>query len=321
MSIQVIHAQNVSDGDLLRDWERILAERDSYSFFHAPQWADLLHSVLPQGRMKHLFLRFSDGNEAVLPLLALPRKFMFYKIESLPWGTYGGLISSSTMTEHHYRAISRLVLSWREPIAILTLPPGERIEEDSSLQFHGQSLTTHILPLQNGFDEIWNTRFQSRLRTSIRKAQREGVTISGSSDKHAIQELKRLYLKACEAWQNIETLPMHFFEALETLPETGFKIWIAECRGEAIATDLLFYGKGDVQYFAGASAREFSALQAPKLLMSEIIQDACHRGYLSLNFGASGGLSGVEQFKRLFGAEPVQYRRIRLTHPLLGCRR
>ena len=79
----------------------------------------------------------------------------------------------------------------------------------------------------------------------------------------------------------------------------------------------MFYGKGEVQYFASAMNRQYSTWQAPKLLMSEIIRHACENQYRFFNFGASGGNEGVEKFKSRFGGEKREYIQLRVKHKLL----
>jgi hypothetical protein len=41
--------------------------------------------------------------------------------------------------------------------------------------------------------------------------------------------------------------------------------------------------------------------------MNAIIQDACRQGYAYFDFGASGGLPGVEHYKEGFGAQKTPF--------------
>lgn len=302
-------------------WRRILCAKERYSFFQTPQWAALLADLLPNARPYHRRFQFSDGREALLPCLSLPKKWGLHKLESLPWGTYGDLIAAAPLTDDHRYAAIKSLLTLRHPICTVTVNPAEYTESVSEplkgkFGWKVKTCATHILHLQPGFEAIWSQRFQPRLRTSIRRAEREGVTIRSGLSEENVEIIKSLYRTACEQWSGVETLPEDFFGRLTRLNQESAQIWIAEREDVPLAANVMFYGRGEAQYFAGASDKRYSSLQSPKFLMSEIIRDACARKITDFNFGASGGLPGVEQFKGLFGAEEAPYRQLHAAHLL-----
>jgi len=315
MTLKIAECAVIPKERPLAIWENILNAQASHSFFHTPQWADLLCKVIPGARPDHHWLRFSDGKEAIFPLISLPKKFFLRKLESLPWGTYGGLIGEG-LADEHLRAAASSILSWREPVAEIILPPAleEQNRTESSLAW--RESFTHTLDLSCGFEELWRERFQPRARTAIRRAQKNGVTVRWTNGESAVNAMRELYRQARLRWEGVETLPDAFFGALKDYPGEWIRIWLAEKNGAALAANVILYGKGEVQYFAGASDHQSSREQGSKLLMSEIIRDACERKFVLFNFGASGGLPGVEQFKRLFGGILIMYQRMRLRHPL-----
>lgn len=321
MAVKVMKCERGDFKGLIDRWNEILSSLGQYSFFQTPEWVDILYKCLPGTKHRHCFLTFSDGVSAFLPLLSMPKKWGIRKLDSLPWGTYGGLISNQEFSYTHYEAAIRSMASLFEPVCIITLPPErKKHNKDQTIttdtySIHWQS--THILKLDSDFDSLWDTKFQSRNRTAIRKAIKQGVKCRFSNKKSDINQFHALYQNACERWQGVETLPDTFFNQLIDYDPAKIKLWLAEYEGRIMAADLILYGKGEAQYFAGASDLEFSHLNASKLLMSEIIRDAINSGYSLFNFGASAGLKGVEQFKRHFGAEKVEYQRLFAAHPVL----
>ncbi|MEW6238317.1 MAG: GNAT family N-acetyltransferase [Candidatus Omnitrophota bacterium] len=317
MTLKIEECAAIPDERPLAIWENILSAQAMHPFFHTPQWPDLLCKVIPGARPCHRWLKFTDSKEAIFPLISMPKKFCLRKLESLPWGTYGGLIGGG-LTDEHLRAAASSVLSWREPVCEIALPPSLEEQTGAESSIDWRESFTHTLDLSCGFEEIWRERFQPRTRTAIRRAQENGVAIRWSNNESAVRVMRDLYRQARQRWEGVETLPDAFFEALTDYPGEWIRIWLAEKNGEPLAANVIFYGKGEVQYFAGASDLRFSNDQGSKILTSEIIRDACERGCALFNFGASGGLPGVEQFKRLFGGGMAIYRRMRFLHPWLN---
>lgn len=321
MAVKIIKCERGDFNGLIDRWNEILSSLGQYSFFQTHEWVDILYKSMPGAKHRHCLLTFSDGVSALLPLLSIPKKWGIRKVDSLPWGTYGGFLGEQALSNAHYAAALQSMTSLFEPVCIITLPPKMKEQnKDQPISTDTDSnrwQSTHILKLDSDFDSLWDTKFQSRNRTAIRKALKRGVQCRFSNLEGDINQFHALYQKACERWQDVETLPDSFFNQLIDYDPEKIKLWLADYEGRIIAADLILYGKGEAQYFAGASDLEFSHLNASKLLMSEIIRDAVSRGYSLFNFGASAGLKGVEQFKRHFGAEKVDYQRLFAAHPVL----
>ncbi len=301
-------------------WNDILQRLGTYSYFQTPGWSSILQMAIPKATACHRWFHFSDGKEAILPLFFLPRRWGIGKLESLPWGGYGGLIGDQPLMVEHDQAAVKKVLTLRAPRCEISEPPilTENSSSDETTQYIDTRIaSTHILQLSDSFEEIWSNCFQGRNRTAIRRARDRGVVINWSNGLEAVDAMKSLYQKAMDRWDGVETLPIRFFDSLRDWPGEEVRIWLAYYRDRAIAGNVILYGKGEAQYFAGASDLHDSKVNAARLLMSEIIRDACLRDYRIFNFGASGGLEGVERFKRIFGGNPhVYYRRV-YSHPLL----
>ncbi len=297
-------------------WNKALAQGESYSMFQTQRWSEILESVIPGAKPYHRQLRFSDGKEAVLPLIALPKKFGVYKLESLPWGTYGGLIGEEPFTIDHLNAAASSLLSLRYPVCNITLSP-DSCKGIANNNKNMREAHTHLLDLEQGFDHIWSNQVKPRERAKIRNSQKKGVVISWANDCSAVDAMKQLYESAVMRWEGVETIPLNLFDALlDMAPEEG-RIWLARYEDKTIAADVVLYGKGEAQYFAGARDPEYSNINAPVFLISEIIKDACLCGYKNFNFGASSGLEGVQRFKESLGGKETTYFKVIYHHRLL----
>jgi len=320
MTLSILESARIPEEQPDSVWSDILSSLERYSFFQTPRWSQLLASILPGAIPRHRWFRFSDGCEAVIPWLSLPKFPGARKLVSLAWGTYGGLLSRSPLSLEHLRVAVSSCLSLREPVCLVTVKPESQILESNPIQpsiFHIQERWTHLLRLDRDFDKVWGSHFKPRNRTAIRKAQKMGVAVRWSNRCETVAVMKDLYRRACKTWQGVETLPLEFFDALVDTPGEAMRLWFSEQEGKILAANVIFYGKGEVQYFAGAMDERFSEWNGSKILMSEIIRDACERGFSCFNFGAGGELGGVAQFKESFGGVKTPYLFLRITHPFL----
>lgn len=296
-------------------WMDVLNTCVHYSFFQTPAWTNLLCECIDGARNESLYLEFSDGVNAIMPLVSIPQKMGIRKLESLPWGCYGGLVSSTLLTEAHFLTTIEAITPLHKPLAQIFCNPLHEIPHNWPISVDVNEKESWGIRLDS-YEQFWKG-VQSRTRTAINKAERVGVEVTQGLKDKDINTLHELYVKANAHWEGVETLPDTFFDTLNTLPDHSAKVWTAWHNNTPLAADLMLYGKGEVQYFAGAADREHSNMQAPKLLMSRIIHDACENKFTYFNLGASAGLEGVERFKKALGAEVWKYQSLRWIHPLI----
>ncbi len=312
-TIQTIHA--IPDEKPFAVWQSIVDTLPVHSYFHTPSWCRLLQETLPNIHPLHHYVQFDDGVECIMPGFAVPKRFGFHKYEALPWGTYGNPVGEGVSIEH-LQVLSKHPISWKQPIVSFTLHPSfyGRIDRQNSGSLSIRQLYTHILHLNQPYEDIEQQRFQSRLRTAIRKSAHDGVSVRWANDRKTVETCQNIYQKAQERWGGELAVPLNFYNALADKPGEEIRVWIAEYEGQIIAFDVMLYGKREVQYFTGAKQADYDQLNAPKLMMSEVIQDACERGYGLINFGASAGIKGIEQFKERFGGVKTYYGQLTDCH-------
>ena len=299
----------------IHTWEELLDTLPKYSYFQTPAWAELLTNSLDSIKPNHYFATFDDDVKCVIPGFTVPKKFGLHKYEALPWGTYGNPIGTGVTTQH-LDAIGMKLVSFFQPIVQMILHPSFYGETDlhQTQPSRMKMCSTHILHINQPYEDLEKQRFQSRLRTTVRKAEQSGVLVRWSNDTATVERCKEIYIDAQKRWGGDLSVPLSFFDQLAGKSGDHIRVWVAEYEEKIIAFDIMFYGKLEVQYFTGAKLAEFDALNAPKLLMSRVIQDACQNGMALVNFGASAGLHGVEQFKERFGGIKSYYAELTYRH-------
>ncbi|MFH1895872.1 MAG: peptidoglycan bridge formation glycyltransferase FemA/FemB family protein, partial [bacterium] len=152
-------------------------------------------------------------------------------------------------------------------------------------------------------------------RYSIRKAEKDGVTIKVSTDPEDAKIIYHLQ-EATVGRHKFAPFPKKYFEA--QLSHFGQNndalLYWAEYQGEPIAAALIvFFGQTAV-YHMGASSNEFRHLTASHLIQWEAICEAKRRGVWWYNFwgiieedNKKHPWYGLSLFKKGFGGEVVKF--------------
>jgi hypothetical protein len=288
-------------------WDAAWLGCDYATYFHSREWADVwseytVGRFVPAARQ----LTFADGRDVVLALSATRRRGGLVTVHvSSPAGTFGGWISTSTLTAQHASALCRYLqkgvgnLQWR-------MNP-----YDANLVALGLSLgkndETHALDLSQGFDAIFRgwTKGHS---SAARKAQKAGVTVRLARNVSDWRSYYAVYEDSLRRWGDKASgrYERRFFETLSKRASQYVRLWLAEASGEIVAGALCFYAPSHVVYWHGAALEKCFNLRPVNLLMFEAIKHACEHGFRWFDFNPSGGHEGVVAFKRSFGATARQ---------------
>lgn len=161
----------------------------------------------------------------------------------------------------------------------------------------------HELALGGGEEGIWK-RFKGYNRTSIRKANKEGVAISFSSTLEAVRSFYELNCITRQK-HGLPPQPYSFFESLHLnviSRGNGFVV-LASHGGKIIAGSLFLHFGKKAHYKYGASLREYEYLRPNNLILWEAIRWYLKEGFESFCFGRTElANEGLRHYKLGFGA-------------------
>lgn len=169
--------------------------------------------------------------------------------------------------------------------------------------------TTWILPLDEGEVEILSNMKQNH-RNLIRRAKRDGVTISRSDKLPDVKKVHEL-LEATAKRHNFVPFSLEYLEnEFKTFEKiNGAQIYFAHHEGELLAASIVYFYGNTVVYKHGASNMNKPKIPASYAIQWEAIQDGLKRGFKYYNFWgiAPDGASkkhpfyGITHFKKGFG--------------------
>jgi len=288
-------------------WTEIVSRSPDATFFHTYEWARVIQDTYGYEMHTRLYL-FDNGKEVLVPLMKTHSVDggLFGVFESMPFGCYGGLLSTDALSQ---KEAERIVTDLRQMRAAkMALYPNPLSSVSLSKDIISAHAYTHILSLRNGFDYIWTNDFTSKVRNQARKAEKSEVEVYADSSLNAFETYYAMYLDSGKRWEQVADLhPFSLFANLAELRSEHVNLWLARIGNKVIAGVLNFSFGRQVMWWAAAYYKEYGMYCPNNLLLKTAITDACQRGFEVYNFGASMNLENVRRFKESFGAKRLDY--------------
>ena len=171
-----------------------------------------------------------------------------------------------------------------------------------------------ILDISKPEEEILANAAQG-LRRKIRKAEKNEITVSTSTDPKDIHEFYQIELETAKRHGFVEFSESFLtkqFEAFAKYDEV--KLYTAKLGDEILAQNFMIFYGNEASYHYGVSTALGTKYSGAPLLHMQAMRDARERGIKRYNFWGITGLDetkhrfyGVSQFKRSFGVEELQY--------------
>ncbi len=211
---------------------------------------------------------------------------------------------------------------------------------------------SHVLDCSEGFDVIRQSWMHGRgaMKRKIQKAEEAGVSIRRASGEKDLDTYYQLYLQTIRNWApppshvygremfsilladqfsgngNVQSAADTFDPVFsntgnnarrdKTGSNSGAEMWLADFEGDVVAGVIVLRGNRHTAYWHGCSGPEGRKLRAMNLLMARLIARSCETGDMWFDFNPSQNISGVEQFKKSFGAVAADSRVLEKTSGL-----
>ncbi|MEU3689404.1 GNAT family N-acetyltransferase [Streptomyces narbonensis] len=311
-------------------WWRLAEEDPAALVTQTPTWLDCLCATGPYEDASRLYA-FEGGRRLVVPLArrrGLPGRLTAEESWPSGWGIGGPLAAPGTPDEEEALVVLR-DLAQRPALRV-----GVRFGPDAGPawtsaappDFAAEALTTYVLDLGGGFDEVWEHRFHQRVRRDARKAERSPVEVEVDREGRLVGEFYGLYETSMLRWagqqhepralarlRQSRAFPRRYLEEVADRFGGSCAVYLARVGGEpAAGVVVLSYGDR-AKYWRGAMDRDLAhPVRANFLLQRRAIEDACSEGRRAYVMGDSRPGSSLALFKEGFGAE---------GRPSLRCRR
>lgn len=281
------------------DWNRFVRAHPAASIYLLSDWSLLAREVFGHEAF-FIEARTGDGELAgVLPLVQQKSLLFGNFATSVPFFNYGGALSaSSSIASQLMRHAQQLGASLGcDYVEFRDAQPREgewQVRTDK---------VTMILDLPADFATL-SKQLGAKLRSQVKRSERESPTTRvGGLDLMA-----DFYAVFCENMRQLGTpvYPRRFFESiLKRFPQEA-AIVVVDRAGKPAAAAFLIFAAGRAEIPWAACRADDKPLGFNMRLYWEVLSVAVARGCTSFDFGRSSADSGTFQFKKQWGAQPVQ---------------
>ena len=273
------------------EWNRFVEDAPDGSTFHRWEWRAVYQASYGHDT-PYLAAYRGDALVGVLPLVRVRSLVFGHYLISSPFVSYGGPLGDATAQ----RALSSHAASIANGAKLVELRSRQPIETDLTLV---SRKITVVCDLVAGDYDATFKRFDSKLRSQIRRAERDGVTVRFGRDQAGA--FHRVF---AEHMRDLGS-PAHGQEFFERLADAlGDRAWIgvAYLGDTPIAGGFAIENGREVEISWASALRRYSKIAPNMALYGAFIRRACERGFAVFNFGRCTPESGTHKFKRQWGS-------------------
>lgn len=201
-------------------------------------------------------------------------------------------------TEQGWSEFADLVRSFDAPATVRPFAHAQALADESFE--HRRELVWHGINLTEGADAVWDG-LKSKLRTSIRRAAKEGLSFRVSTRMDDIVTFHRMHVDLRKSKYRMLAQPQSFFEELHGRFGDDMAVILAEDGDETVAAMVYLAYNGVWYYkFSASYPRRYRPNAA---LIIEACREGERRGLRLLDMGRSDlAQTGLVDFKEQFAS-------------------
>lgn len=245
-----------------------------------------------------LYLEARDGKgelRGVLPLVRVKSVLFGHFVVSMPFVNYGGPLGDRDAVS----ALATAATTEAKASGATLMELRSRVPLDLELPVSHRKVTVLLAVPEGGPDALWSI-LPSKLRSQVRRPQKEGVTVRFGPD-----EVLPFYTVFARHMRDLGTpvQSRRLFEAIaETFPDDAW-YGCAYLGSTPIAAGAGFRWGDEFEMTWASALREHNRI-APNMLLYWAFMERCARhGVRVFNFGRCTPGSGTHRFKRQWGGD------------------
>ena len=274
-------------------WDDFAAGQRGFTAFHRLGWREVISAAFGH---QYLPLAATDAGRlvGVLPLVAVTSPWFGRFLVSMPFVNYGGPLGSDqaiiALTEAAVAEADRTGAKLLELRSAVSLPV-------SLPASHRKVTVVRVLPADA---EMFQKQIGSKLRSQIRRPQKEGVVV-----RFGAEQIAAFYRVFARNMRDLGTpvMPKVWFD--EIARQFGDDVWVgvAWLGDQPVAGGIGFRWGREFEMTWASSLAEHNKLAPNMLLYSAFVERSIGAGLARFNFGRCTPGSGTHRFKLQWGGQ------------------
>ena len=280
-------------------WDDYVQSKPNVAPYLQFAWGEAIHQAY--GHTYSYFAAFHNQKVVgVLPLIYLKPPFRKAEICSLPFCDIGGCLADTSEIEEALLSYAKN-LTQEYKASQLQLRVSKLQAENKFTPKQGQKVSM-ILPLPSDSETLFNS-FKSKLRSQIRKAEKNGLTVELGNNRECIDAFYHVFS------HNMHRLgsPVHsksFFQALSTKYKENMIVSVVKLQDTVVGAGIVLLTH-DCAVIPWASTHDKYNKLAPNMLLYwSLLEFVSNNGIKTFDFGRSSFGEGTYKFKKQWGAQP-----------------
>ena len=282
-------------------WDEYVLSHPGATPYHLWAWKQSVEQAY--GHSACYFLAETDGRIAgVFPLFNLRLPFLLNELAALPFCDVGNCLADSAQIQD--QLILR-VKEFAEKTQCRQSNLRGKLIDSPAVKTNLHAKTTGkvrmLFPLPNSSEELLAS-FKSKLRSQIRKAEKNGVQFRWTGAE-GVADFYQVYSR------NMRDLgsPPHskaWFRSIMATYGNKARIGLTEYEGKCIGAGLILSARQLTVIPWASTLREYNRLSPNMLLYWNFLQYSADNGFTTFDFGRSTEGEGTFRFKKQWGAQP-----------------
>ncbi len=276
-----------------QEWDGFVAQAEGSSFCHLAGWRAILTDLLGHECIYEVACDDEGHWQGMLPLVRVRSHLFGHYLVSMPFLNYGGPLGSpAAQARLAERAVAK---ARRFDVDLLELRARQPLPSD--LRVSSRKITV-LLELPPSAESLWQDGFTSKLRSQIRRPQKEGMEA-----RFGIDQVQPFYHVFARNMRDLGTpvLPRSMFERIAELFADLVVFGAVYHREQPVAAGCGFVWRGEFEMTWAAALREYKREAPNMLLYWSFMERMIGRGVRVFNFGRCTPGSGTHRFKLQWG--------------------
>jgi len=280
-------------------WNAFVRSQEGWTHCHLHEWKTVVETVFGHECFYLACLAADNSITGVLPLVRVKSKLFGHYLVSMPFVNYGGPLGSPEAVRELADYATRFANG--ENVDLLELR--SRMDLGLNLPVSHRKVTV-VLDLPEGDPEpLWSS-FKAKLRSQVRRPQKEGVEVRFGRD-----QVKPFYAVFSRHMRDLgtPTQPLSLFETIADVFDENVWCGCAYLDGAPIAAGFGFRWEDELEMTWASALMEYNRIAPNMLLYWSFMERAVNEGVKLFNFGRCTPGQGTHRFKLQWGSreEPL----------------